>query len=149
MPRVVKSIQAPFSAQNMYELVNDIEAYPQFLPWCKQAIVHTRGGDNLKATLTLGKGPIVQHITTSNTMIENKSITMQYQAGPFKECLGNWLFMDMGSDKGCEVRFDMQYEYQSILHAMTLEPIFNPIANQLIEAFYKRAKELFGEKNSG
>ena len=146
MPKVVKSLLVPFSSSQMYELINNVAAYPEFLPWCKSAIVHSNAATKLHATLCIGKGLISQSISTRNTMVPNEQITMEYQAGPFKNCTGGWEFISTVDNK-CQVNFFMQYEFSSMFNAMTLEPIFTPLANTLIDAFYKRAQELYGSES--
>ncbi|HSX20007.1 MAG TPA: type II toxin-antitoxin system RatA family toxin [Gammaproteobacteria bacterium] len=144
MPQVSKIVQVPFTAQQMYDLINDIEAYPQFLPWCKTATIHTRDATKLEASLCIGKGLVTQTISTSNTMVPNAQIKMQYKAGPFKRCAGSWDFVPAENDH-CKVVFNIDYEFRSILTAMTMEPIFNPITNTMIDAFYKRAQTIYGK----
>lgn len=145
MPKVVRSLLVPFSSTQMYELINNVAAYPEFLPWCKSAVIHSSAATALHATLCIGKGLLSQSISTKNTMIPNEQIAMEYQAGPFKNCTGGWQFISVAPDK-CQVEFTMQYEFTNMFHAMTLEPVFTPLANTLIDAFYKRAQELYGNQ---
>lgn len=142
MPTLNKTLQVPFSAAQMYALINDIEAYPQFLPWCKSAIIRMRGETQLEATLCIGKGLVYQTISTINSMVPNQQITMQYQAGSFKHCHGSWDFKPVQTDT-CEVVFNIDYAFNNKLAALTFEPIFTPITNKLIDAFYLRAHELY------
>lgn len=144
MPSVNKILLMPFSAQQMYDLINDIESYPKFLPWCKTTTIHSRDASRVEATLYIGKGLINQTITTINTMIPHQQINMQYKAGPFKSCEGSWQFNAVAEDTQCEVIFDINYEFSNMFTALTIEPIFNPITNTLIDAFYKRAVDIYG-----
>lgn len=145
MPSVHKTLLVPFATQQMYDLVNDIEAYPKFLPWCKNAVIHSRAETQLEATLFIGKGLMQQSISTINTMVPNAQIRMQYKAGPFKYCLGAWDFASVEENNKCQVTFNINYEFSSILKAMALEPLFNPITTTMIEAFYQRAHELYAK----
>lgn len=146
MGNVKRELQVPFSAQQMYDLVNDIAAYPQFLPWCKSTIIHSRALTALEATLYIAKGPISHTITTINEMHPHEQIKMQYKAGPFKTCAGSWQFIQQ-TETGCNVIFSMSYEFKSKFTALTLEPIFQPITNTLIDAFYQRAVTIYGNTN--
>lgn len=145
MPYITKSLLVPFSAQQMYSLINDIEAYPDYLPWCKAATIHTRAETQLEATLCIGKGLVKQTISTLNTMIPNSQIKMQYKAGPFNHCDGEWNFIAL-EDCKTQVEFAINYDFKNALAAMAMEPLFNPITTTLIDAFYKRAQELYGNK---
>lgn len=145
MPNVTQSLIVPFTRQQMYALVNDVASYPEFLPWCKTATVHEQTANNLHATICIGKGPIMQSITTMNTMIPSQQIKMVYQAGSFKSCAGAWDFLELPDHAQCQVHFKMDYEFASRLHALTIEPIFGPLANTLISAFYQRARTLYAK----
>lgn len=145
MPQVTQSLVVPFTSQQMYALVNDVAAYPEFLPWCKSAVIHDQDVTKLHATICIGKGPIMQSITTLNTMVPNKQIKMLYESGSFKTCAGAWDFLDTPDPAQCQVHFNMQYEFASRLHAFTIEPVFGPLANTLISAFYQRAQVLYAK----
>jgi ribosome-associated toxin RatA of RatAB toxin-antitoxin module len=144
MGNVKRMLQVPFTVQQMYDLINDIEAYPQFLPWCKTTTVHSRADTELEATLCIAKGPISHTITTLNTMQPHQIINMQYKAGPFKSCVSSWQFITNAQGTGCTVVFEINYEFKSKLSALTLEPVFQPITNTLIDAFYQRAVTIYG-----
>ncbi len=139
---VSKSIIVPFTAQKMYVLVNDIDNYPTFLPWCSATEIHSRSSTALEATIYVNKGPVSYTITTQNTMRENELIDMQYKTGPFKYCFGSWQFKPQQQDF-CEIIFNIEYEFKNKLLAIGLEPFFKPIADTLIEAFYQRAQQVY------
>lgn len=143
MAVVNKSSIMPFTSKQMYDLVNDVAQYPSFLPWCKNVVIHKQDLEQLQATLYIGKGLIVQSISTHNTMIQDKQIKMNYKDGPFKSCFGSWDFTQL-PDAKCNVQFNMQYEFKNPLQAFTLEPLFAPLTTNLIDAFYKRAQLLYG-----
>lgn len=134
----------PFSAAQMYDLVNEIEAYPQFLPWCKAAEVSFRDATQLRGSLQIAKGPLNYTITTHNTMQPQQSIKMQYVAGPFKSCAGEWLFSPTDTPNHSKISFKMLYEFSNIFTALAAEPVFTPIAEKLIDAFYQRAEQIYG-----
>ncbi len=141
---IEKNLAMPFSAQQMYDLVNDVEAYPEFLPWCKATQVHMRDLTNLRATIHLAKGALNHSITTHNQMQPHEKITMEYVAGPFKYCSGMWQFIADDAGNGCQVKFSMDYQFSNRLTALAVESVFNSIINNLIHAFYQRAVILYG-----
>lgn len=144
MTTVNKSIVVPYTVEQMYDLVNAVEAYPEFLPWCRATEVHSREPTQLKATIHLAKGPLTHSITTVNTMQPKHSIAMQYIAGPFRSCAGAWQFLPGATAQQCQVIFSMDYQFVNRFTAIAIEPIFNPIANTLIDAFQARAAQLYG-----
>lgn len=143
MTSISKQLLVPFTAQQMYDLINDIEAYPQFLPWCKSTTVHTKSETVLEATICLAKGPLSHSITTRNSMQPGVQISMVYSAGPFKSCAGAWQFIEQANNQ-CQIIFNFQYEFSNRLTAFAIEPIFFPISNTLIDAFYQRAIQVYG-----
>lgn len=145
MAIINKSLLVPYSAQQMYDLINAIEAYPEFLPWCKSAVVHSRAETELSATIGLSKGPLNYSITTVNTMRPHSEINMSYAAGPFKHCAGSWKFIDQNNAQQCQVLFNFAYEFTNIFVGLTIEPIFYPITNTLVDAFYQRAIAVYGK----
>lgn len=142
MPNINKSLEVPFSKEQMYSLVNDIEKYPMFLQWCERVEVHEKSDQKIKATLHLAKGPVKQSITTENTLHPANKIIMQYIAGPFKKCEGAWRFVEVEEHK-CLVEFNMEYIFKNKLISMAIEPIFGPIADSLISAFCQRARDVY------
>ncbi len=142
MSTISKHALVPFRAMEMYELVNDIESYPEFLPWCTsaQVIVHESG--RLRATVGLAKGAIKQQFTTENTVVPGKRIDMALVRGPFKRLTGTWHFQPLG-EEGCRVSLDMEFEFGKGLVNLAFGRVFNEIANKLVDAFCERAKHLY------
>lgn len=145
MAIINKSLLVPYTAQQMYDLINDIEAYPEFLPWCKSATIHSRDEKNLSATLGLSKGPLNYSITTVNTMHPHSEINMSYAAGPFKSCAGSWKFITHNNAQQCQILFNFAYEFTNRLAGLAIEPVFYPITNTLVDAFYQRAIAIYGK----
>jgi len=145
MAIINKTLLVPYTAQQMYDLINDIEAYPEFLPWCKSATVHSRAATELSATIGLSKGPLNYSITTVNTMHPYSKINMSYTAGPFKSCAGSWQFIAQNNMQQCQILFNFAYEFASRLAGLAIEPIFYPITNTLVDAFYQRAIAVYGK----
>jgi ribosome-associated toxin RatA of RatAB toxin-antitoxin module len=144
MAIINKSLLVPYTAQQMYDLINNIEAYPEFLPWCKSATVHSRAVTELSATLGLSKGPLNYNITTVNTMRPHSEVHMSYAAGPFKSCAGSWKFLEHHTQQ-CQIIFNFAYEFTNRLAGLAIEPIFYPITNTLVDAFYQRAIKIYGK----
>ena len=129
----------------MYALVNDIEAYPDFLPWCKATSILEDRGDSLEASVSIAVGKIRQTFTTANNMLENESITMRLVEGPFKQLDGHWCFKPV-EDDGCVVSLDMRFEFKNRLVKHTLGHAFHNIADSLVEAFVNRAQTVYGNR---
>lgn len=140
-----KQLIVPYSTQQMFDLINAVEQYAEFLPWCKSTEIHWRNDNALEATIHLSKGPISYSITTKNTMQPHNRIDMLYVAGPFKACHGTWRFEPTDKTSQCKIIFEMAYEFVSKMQGLLIEPVFNPIANTLIDAFYERAQKIYGK----
>ena len=142
MTRVSRSALVPYSAALMYQLVADIEAYPRFLPWCASAVVLHRDETEVRATLGLAKGPVRKQFSTRNTMHPEHRIELQLLEGPFKSLHGAWTFAQLGDD-GSRVQLELEFEFASRLLGMTIGPVFNEIANTMVQAFCTRAREVY------
>ena len=128
----------------MFVLVDDVTAYPEFLPWCKSAEVHGQSDEVVEATLELQKGAISKTFTTRNSRREFESIDLALVGGPFKHLQGGWRFKDLGDD-GSKVTLDLEFEFESRLTDMMFGPFFEEICNSLVDAFSKRAAVVFGD----
>ncbi len=142
MTRVSRSALVPHSASRMYQLVADIEAYPHFLPWCADATILKSDARVVEATLRLAKGPVHKEFTTRNTLHPEERIELALLEGPFKSLHGEWAFVQLG-DEGSRVKLDLQFEFSSRLLSMTVGPVFNEIANTMVQAFCDRARALY------
>lgn len=145
MATVKKSALVLYSAAEMYNLVNDIESYPQFLPWCRSAQVVPYSEDELRATIEMAKGAVHKTFTTNNRMQKHKMIDIRLLEGPFQRLEGYWRFEPLRAD-ACKVSLDMEFEFSSALLRKVIEPVFKQIANSLVDAFCKRAVELYGRR---
>ncbi len=148
MPVVNRHALVSYTSAEMFELVDDVASYPQFLPWCKSATVWSREGDEVKATVELAKGVIQKSFTTLNRNQKNKMIQMRLVEGPFHHLEGFWRFDSLGdeSDRACKVSLDLEYEFSNTLLAMTVGPVFNQVANKLVDAFSQRAEVVYGKR---
>jgi len=141
MPTINRSALVPHTTEEMFQLVDDIDRYVEFLPWCTESRVLERSEDEVTATIMLSKGSLNKAFTTRNLLQKHKMIEMRLVNGPFKHLQGFWRF-DSLNDHACKVSLDLDYEFSSKLVALAIGPVFNQIANTLVDAFVTRAKEL-------
>ena len=141
---VRKSALVFYPASTMFALVNDIESYPAFLPWCRSARVLSRNQDEVRATLEMVKGVVRKSFTTCNRLQPNKMVEIRLLDGPFRRLEGYWRFEPLRED-ACKVSLDLEFEFSNALLRATIGPVFNQIANSLVDAFCKRAEELYGK----
>jgi len=132
----------PFSANQMFALVDDIEAYPVFLQWCRSASVITRDIDVVTAELELAKGSMHKTFTTKNRLMPGKMIEMKLVEGPFKHLEGFWRFEALRED-ACKISLDLDFDFSSKMVGMVVGPVFNQVANSLVDAFCKRAESIY------
>ncbi|TNF69508.1 MAG: type II toxin-antitoxin system RatA family toxin [Gammaproteobacteria bacterium] len=145
MSKVEKSATVSYSAEAMFNLVNDIEAYSEFLPWCSKAEVLKRTDDLVEGKLYVAKGGFEKSFATRNRLKKNKEMTLELLEGPFKKLYGLWQFNEI-DDHSCTVNFTMEFEFSNPFMAMTVGMVFNNIANTMLDAFCKRADEVYGGK---
>ena len=143
MKKVTRSAILEHSAEEVYRLVEDIESYPGFLPWCVAARVHERGAAATRATLTVGMPGLRQSFTTRNQNHPGRGIEMHLVEGPFKSFDATWRFTPL-SPHACRIDFSLRYEFASRALARLLEPLFDSIANSMVDAFTRRAAEVYG-----
>ena len=142
MKQIARSAIVEHSAAEMYALVEDIEAYPRFLPWCAAAVVHERRPDATKATLTVGLGGLRHSFTTLNENRPGEAIDMRLVEGPFRHFHGEWRFVPLGAHAS-RIEFTLQYEFSSRTLGRLLAPLFDGIADSMVEAFVRRAAEVY------
>ena len=130
----------------MYALVNDVGAYPEFLPWCKSSNVIRQSGNDIIASVEIARGALNQTFTTRNTLHRNRKIVIALVDGPFKTLHGAWTFNALKHDVACRIELDLQYQFDSGLMSLAARPVFNQIANTLVDAFSKRAVKVYGER---
>ncbi len=133
-----------YSAAKMYALVNDIAAYPEFLPWCRQASMRQCDANTIEGTLEIAKSGLHKTFTTRNQLQPHQHIDMQLVDGPFKKLEGHWHFTDL-DNTGCKITFDLEFEFATTPVAIIAGPIFQQIASSLVDNFCQRARELYGD----
>ena len=142
MPTVRRSALVPFTAQQMFELVDDIESYPKYLPWCRSTQVHHRDADEVRASIEIAKGAVRKSFTTRNLIQRNKMIEVRLVEGPFKRLNGFWRFEALG-DEACKVSLDLEFEFANRLVSSVVGPVFHQIANTMVESFCTRARQIY------
>ncbi|MCW8917528.1 MAG: type II toxin-antitoxin system RatA family toxin [Gammaproteobacteria bacterium] len=144
MTTINKSALVAYSAAQMYALVNDVDAYATFLPWCRSSKVLSRDEDVIRATVEIAHGSLHKSFTTRNRLQRDKMIEMRLEEGPFKRLDGFWRF-DVLGEQACKVSLDLEFEFNNRLVGMAMGPIFSQIANSLVDAFSKRAVDVYGK----
>lgn len=132
----------PYSAQQMFDLVDDVASYPQFLPWCRAATLIERKPGEVIATLRIHKGGLHTRFTTRNTLEPPHAIRLALVDGPFRALNGEWLFEPI-ADKGSRVRLKLGFAFANPLNAWLLEPVFEHTCASLVDAFVKRARSVY------
>jgi ribosome-associated toxin RatA of RatAB toxin-antitoxin module len=143
MAIVEKSVLVGHSAAKMYALVEHVEAYPQFLPWCSGTEVQRLDTQRAVATLHVNYHGLRQNFTTENRMDEAALIEMKLVNGPFKHLDGFWRFVPL-AEQACKIEFRLSYELSGKLMETIAGPVFSHIANTFVEVFVKRAAAVYG-----
>ncbi|HEX7417818.1 MAG TPA: type II toxin-antitoxin system RatA family toxin [Steroidobacteraceae bacterium] len=123
----------------LYALINDIERYPAFLPWCTAARIDSRSDSEIIATLSARRGPLHAQFTTRNTLVPERSIAMQLVRGPFKTLEGLWTLVPLG-DSGTRIELAMRFAFANPLTAAIFEPWFEQAAGSMVDAFVAQAR---------
>jgi ribosome-associated toxin RatA of RatAB toxin-antitoxin module len=143
MQTISRSALVPYTNAQMYDLVNDIKSYPDFLPWCRRSRVISEDEDEIRAELELAKGSLHKTFATCNRLQHHKMIEMRLLEGPFKHLEGFWRFTSL-DETSSKVSLDMEFEFKNRILTMTVGPMFNQIANSLVDAFTQRARQIYG-----
>ena len=145
MELIDRSALLPYTTDEIYALVSDILTYPEFLPWCSGTEILSQEGEELSARIGFSVGGVSQSFTTRNRLQPGKEIAMQLVDGPFSQLEGRWRFEPLG-DAGCKISLLREYDFSSKMVGLVVGPVFNKIANTLVDAFQKRAVEVYGER---
>lgn len=144
MATVSRSALVPYPPQRMFELVNDVRRYPEFLPWCAATEILEDKPDEMLARLDLAFGGLKKSFTTRNRLQPGKMIEIRLVDGPFHHLEGFWRFNPLGGGDACKIMLDMEFDFSTPLVKFAFGPVFTQIANSLVDAFTKRARELYG-----
>jgi ribosome-associated toxin RatA of RatAB toxin-antitoxin module len=142
MQSVTKSVLVPFSAAAMFELVDRVELYPHFLPWCGGAQVLETHEGGKTARIDIDYHGVKAHFTTDNANRAGESIVVTLKDGPFRHLHGEWRFTVLEAD-ACKVEFELAYEFTTHLLEKVVGPVFSHIANTFIDAFVRRAEVVY------
>ncbi len=143
MTTVTRTALVMHSAKQMYDLVNDCESYPKFLPWCANATLIEASETHMVGQLEIAKAGIKHSFTTRNTLHEAHKIELKLVDGPFKRLEGEWRF-DALSEDACKISLTMEFEFAGKMIGLALGSVFNQAANTLVDAFCQRANDVYG-----
>ena len=143
MNEVNRSVLVAHSAARMFALVDDVEKYPEFLPWCGGTEVILRDARTTRATIHISYRGIKQSFTTENTKEAPRLMLIRLVEGPFKALEGSWRFTEL-SAAGSKVELSLRYEFAGWVLEKLVGPVFGYIANNLVDAFVKRAQSVYG-----
>jgi ribosome-associated toxin RatA of RatAB toxin-antitoxin module len=143
MAVVHKTVLIGYSAEQMFTLVDRVEDYPQFLPWCGGVEIRDREDHKLIAKININYHGLRQSFTTENTNSPPHAMTMRLVEGPFKQFEASWKFNALRPD-ACKIEFDMHYEFSNRLFESVIGPVFSMIANSFVDSFCKRAEAVYG-----
>lgn len=142
MPHITRSALVSYSAEQMFALVNDISAYPEFIPGCTASRVLEQNGSELTAEMNVSKAGISKSFTTRNVITENQSIVMRLVEGPFSSFAGDWRFIPL-SEEASKVEFHLYFEFKNKLIELAFGRIFKEMANSMVMVFTRRVKEVY------
>jgi len=135
----------PYTPNEMFTLVNAVEDYHTFLPWCSESRLISRGEDELRASITISKGALRKSFTTHNLLQQDKMIEMRLVDGPFRHLHGFWRFEPIG-EGGCKVSLDLEFQFSNRLIELAVGPVFTTIAGEMVQAFHRRAEQVYGRR---
>jgi len=144
MASVHKSVLVPYSAQQMFELVERVDDYAKFLPWCADARELERNGDRVLVRIDINYHGVRTHFTTANHNQSPERIVMELRHGPFRHLHGTWSFHPL-AETACKVELELSYEFAAHALEKVVGPVFGRIAANLVEAFVKRAEGVYAQ----
>ena len=144
MTTIKKNTIVPYTSRQMFELVNNIEEYPRFLPWCHSSQIISRKEDEVVASLEVEWKGLRKQLTTRNRLFPFDRMEIDLVSGPMQKLDGIWVFHSL-DENACKISLDMEFEFSGRFIDIFFQPVFHHIANTLVEAFCKRAVELYGQ----
>lgn len=146
MKTVTKSVLIWYSPEEMYVLVTDVAQYPQFLPWCDHSKIVEEDALGMTAELGISFSGIRQTFTTRNTHVPHSEVNLQLVDGPFSRLDGQWRFVALGdgSQRACKVELSLNYGFDNATLGALVGPVFDKIAANMVDAFVKRAQQIYG-----
>ncbi len=143
MPHVERSVYVHYSAEQMFDLVEDVESYPQFLPWCEGSQVVAAHAGGVDASIDIAYRGIRARFTTRNQHRYPQQIRLELIEGPFRSLTGHWNFVALRAG-ACKVQLSLDYEFIGGLLGHAIAPVFDAIANSMVDSFAQRAEQLYG-----
>jgi ribosome-associated toxin RatA of RatAB toxin-antitoxin module len=144
MKKISRAALLNYSAEQLYQVVLDVEQYPDFLPWCGGVEVIDKSDDTLTASITIAKMGLRKAFSTQNRLVPGQRIEMNLVEGPFSYLQGEWGFKPLG-EQACKITFDIEFEVRSGLMSGLLNGVFEQVASTMVDSFVKRAKQLYGD----
>lgn len=143
MPDISRSAVVPYTQEQMFALVDNVNGYSEFVPWCVKSEEFSRSEDEVHGELTFASSGIQKSFSTLNRLQQHKMIEIRLIKGPFKQLEGFWRF-EVVSDKESRVVLDLEFEFSSRLLALMFGPVFEQVASSLVQSFAKRADQVYG-----
>ena len=143
MANVSRSALVAYSAESMFDLINDVLLYPEFIPGCAETKVLQQDNDNMRASLLISKGGVNQWFTTHNTLKRGEFIQMNLVEGPFSRLTGGWTIKSL-SESGCKIELNLDFAFSSKIVELAFGRVFNSIAASMVVAFTERTKQVYG-----
>jgi len=144
MAEVIKTVLIEHTPEQMFELIDEVERYPEFLPWCGGSEVHERDAERTVATLHVNYHGMKTHFTTENEKQAPNLMRLRLRDGPFRHLDGAWQFTALG-ETACKIEFRLHYEFSNRFLDKALGPVFNHIANTFVDSFVQRADQVYGK----
>lgn len=145
MPSISRSALVMYSVEQMFQLINDVHAYPKFLPDCSDSKIIIEDENSVTASLLVSKAGFKKWFTTKNTHVSNHQVKLDLVDGPFNTLHGRWLLTEL-SEEACKVSLELEYEFSNKMFDLAFGRVFNHLTNNMVQAFTQRAKEVYGVK---
>jgi len=142
VPEIRRSALMPYPVHFMYDIVNDVESYPEFLPWCGDVKINQLNNSSMEASILMRGAGLNHWFKTRNSMVPGQSIEMELVEGPFNKLEGLWSFTPIDSD-GCKIELMLQFEIKQGLASTLIAPAFSRIANTMVDSFCERARDRY------
>ena len=141
--KVERSALLPYSAEQIYRVISDVDAYPEFLNWCESTHIESQEDGQQLASMKVAYGRLKVSFSTRNTLTENEKVDMQLVNGPFKRLSGCWLIKSL-DDQACKVTLNMEFQFSNPITHRLFGKVFQSVVSAQIDAFQKRAKSIYG-----
>jgi coenzyme Q-binding protein COQ10 len=148
MPTHAEHRRLPYSAEQLFDLVADVERYPEFLPWCLAARIRERKENTITADLLIGFKMVRERFTSRVVLDRPKRIDVSYSEGPFRYLNNHWIFLPQ-DDGGCVIDFYVDFEFRSRMLQKIIGLLFNEAVRRMVGAFEARARQLYGSPGAG